>query len=292
MNTRPEQRLRASDLPDRPMYSFSEVLKVLGSRVGQSPFGLGPDELIGVELWSVGRERIDVEARVPLDKEADEGAAMDRPAIPQQNDVTSQVTEQMPEEADDLQTRDVGSVKPRVESHPTPAGRDGEAGDGRDAEPFIPVPELGRLSPGSPRVTDVRDEQEPTFVEEDQMRFPLKGVFLYAASGNASSGRWPLRRAPKPVAGASGKSSPVAPLAARHARDGSAHRTVGQSDGRFEAASTHRWNNPPPVGRLPSAESTEAFGTQKAAAAAREWLGHARPLCLPACALEPSEPPN
>ena len=158
MNTRPEQRLRAPDFPDRPMHSFPEVLEVLGSRVGQSPFGLGPDELIGVELWSVGRERVDVEARMPLDKDADEGTAMDRTAVPQQNDVTSQVSEQMPEEADDLQAGDVGRVKPRVEPHPMSGGRDRKAGDGRDAEPLVPMPELRRLSPGSPCVTDVRNE--------------------------------------------------------------------------------------------------------------------------------------
>ena len=289
MKTRPEQRLRASDLPDRPMHSPLEILEVLGSRVGQGPFGLGPDKFIGVELWSVGRKRVDMEARMPLDKDADEGTAMDRTAIPQQNDVTSQMLEQMPEEADDLQAGEVGRVKPGVESQPAPAGRDGEAGD---AEPLAPMPELGRLSPGSPRVTDVRDEQEPTFVDEHQMRFPPKGVFLYAATGSASSGRWPLRCAPGPAAEASGRSSPVAPSAARHARDDNESRTAGQSGGRFEAASTHRWNNPLPVGRLPNAESTEAFGTQRVSEAALEWVGHARLPCLPAGVLEPSGPPN
>ena len=292
MDARSEQGLGASDFLDCPMHPPSQVGDVPWSRIGQCPFGLSPDKLIRVEFRSIGRERIDVEARMPLDKDTDEGTAMDRAAIPQQDHVTSQVSEQVPEKADDLHARDIGSVKPRVEPKPAPARRNSEAGDGRDAEPLIPMPELGSLSPGSPRVMHVGNEQEPTFVEENQMGFPLKGVFLYGANDSASSGRWLLRCAPRPAAGAFGRSSPSAPSVAIHGRDGSAPRTAGQSCVRSEAGSTRPSNNRLPADRPPSTEPTESFGMLRVVEAAPESAGHARPPCLPADVLEPSGRPS
>lgn len=211
MNAGPKQRLGGADFPDRSMHASSEITEVPGRRIGQGSLGLSPNEFVGIEFWSVGREPIDPETGMPLDESFDASAPVDGAAVPEQDHGSPQVLQEMAQEANHFKPRDVGAVEPRIEAHSSAGRGDRKGRDGRQTQPFVQVPQLRRLSTGRPGVTNVGDEQEPTFVEEDQMRFPAKGVFLYVAIGSVSNGRWLPRRAPTPVAEASGRSSPVAP---------------------------------------------------------------------------------
>lgn len=292
MNAGPKQRLGGADFPDRSTHASVEFPEASGRRVGQSPLGLGPNEFVGVEFRSVCRESVDTEPGMPLDKNFDTSASVDGTAVPEQDHGSPQVLQEMAQEANHFQPRDIGAMEPRIETHSSAGWRDRKGGDGRQAEPFVQVPQLRRPATGCPGVTNVGDEQEPTFVEEDQMRPPAKGVFLYAATGSVSSERWLLRRVPVPVAEASDRSSPVAPSVARRVLGDSEPGTVGQSSVRSEAASTHPWNNRRRGGRPPSAGPAELSERRTSAEASPEWVEGARRSCLPADGLGPSGRPN
>lgn len=282
MDARAKQRLGGADFPDRSVHVSSEIAEVPGHRIGQGPLGLSPNEFVGIEFRSVGREAMDTETGMPLDKNLNASALVDGAAIPEQDHGSSQMLQEIAEEAHHFQPRNVGAVEPSIEAHSLAGWGDRKSRDGRQAQPLVQVPQLRCSAAGRPGVTDVGDEQEPTFVEEHQMGSLLKGVFLYAAIGNASNGQWRLRRAPAPGAGASGRSSPVAPSIARRVPDGSELGTVEQSGVRSEAASIRLLSSRRPAGQRPDVEPVALFETPRVAGVVPGWVVDAGRLCLPA----------
>jgi len=101
---------------------------------------------------------------------------------------------------------------------------------------------------GCPGASHVGDEQEPAFIEEDQRGATSCGVFLYAASGDASSERWPRHPVAELGAPVSGNSTPCLGVSARHdwggrrcgtafgSRERSASRSTTPSDSRQPAS--------------------------------------------------------
>jgi hypothetical protein len=288
MKARPKQRLGGADVPDCSIHVSVELPEASGRRVGQSPFGLGPNEFVGIEFRSVCRESVDAEPGMPPDKNPDTAVSVDGAAVPEQDHRSPQVLQEMAQETDHFQSGDVGTMEPRIEPHSSADGRDRKGGDGRQTQPFVQVPQLWRPATRRPGVAEVRNEQEPTFVEKSQMGSLLKGVFLYAATGNASNGRWRPRRVRAPVAGASGTSSPAAPSVARRAPGGSEPGTVGRSGVRSEGVSTHPWNNRQREDRRPGARPAASSGAVSAGEAVLAWVWNAKRLGLPSDGTEPS----
>jgi hypothetical protein len=83
----------------------SEVREVLAADVAQlDVLEVGPDALVGVQIWSVAREPLQLEpAGGSLGQEVlDRLAAMDRCTIPDDQELAGDVAEQMLEKADDV----------------------------------------------------------------------------------------------------------------------------------------------------------------------------------------------
>lgn len=130
MNTRAEQCLGSSEFADRSVHVTSEMAQALGRRIGQGPLGLSPNEFIGIEFRSVGREAVDAQAGMPPDEILNASAPVDGTAVPEQDHGSAQVPQEMAEEADHFQPRDVGAVESRIEAHSSAGGGDRKGGDG------------------------------------------------------------------------------------------------------------------------------------------------------------------
>jgi hypothetical protein len=149
---------------------------------------LSPDVLGRIEFRRVRREVMDIEPRMIGQERADLTSAMDRAAIPQQGDGAAQVTEEVPEEGVDVETRKIPGTTAEVEGHAAPLGRDGQPATDREAIVAVAVAHARRLTFGRPGPADVGDEQEPAFIDEEEMGATSSGVFLSAAMPHASTG--------------------------------------------------------------------------------------------------------
>jgi hypothetical protein len=84
-------------------------------RVRQITFRLGPDEFIGIEFGRVARKAVCLHAGMAAEKDLDVPTPMNPPAVPQQDDLASEMREQLAEERDDLGARDVAHVEIEVQ---------------------------------------------------------------------------------------------------------------------------------------------------------------------------------
>jgi len=177
MNTGPKKSLGVSDAADCAAESASKHNDVLGRTVGQCVFGLGPHELIRVKLRGIRREPMHMEALVTAQKFLNDETPVDCAAIPKEYNRPAQVTEKVVQESDDLHTGDVDAVQTEVKSKPLPQRGYGDGRDGRNPIPLIAVSEDGRLPDRCPGLADVRDEEEPAFVEKYEMGPKSSGFF-------------------------------------------------------------------------------------------------------------------
>jgi len=107
---------------------------------------------------------------------------MDRTPVPGQGHRAPQVLQQVPQEAPDIQPREIPRADPNVQREAPAFGRHREGVDRGEPVLLVEVVEVGRLALGSPGALDVRDEQELALIEEDQMGPPAVCVFLYGAT--------------------------------------------------------------------------------------------------------------
>ncbi len=101
----------------------------VGATVGETPFGVGPDGFVGVELRGVGRKEFEMQPREPAAELPNPFSFVNAGVIPDHDDVPAEVAQQVPEEFADLVVPDVLRVAPEVQADaPTP----GSQGDARD----------------------------------------------------------------------------------------------------------------------------------------------------------------
>ena len=220
MDTRPEQPLGLPQPLERTVDELLEVAQIRGDAIGHRPLEMVPHELIGIELRCVSRERRGPQARMRAEKRFDHGALMGSPAIPEQDHVTSQVPEELAQESGHFRGPDVLlGMEPGVQRDASSLRRDAESRDGRNLVPVPGAAQPGGLPPGRPGARDVRDQQEATLIEEHQMGPTPFGVFLYAATGNASNERFLPRFFGARGALASGSSIPASGAGGSRALD-------------------------------------------------------------------------
>ena len=163
--------------------------------IGQFALGLRPDELIRIELRRIAGKAMRLHPGMAAEKGLNVSTPMDSPAVPQQDDLSSEMTEQLTEKRDDLGARDVPHVEVKVQPEaPAPRGH-GEGRDNGHSVPAVAMPKARRVPHGRPGLADVGDEQEAALIEECEMGASARGVFLSGAIHPASTGRWPARHA-------------------------------------------------------------------------------------------------
>jgi hypothetical protein len=279
MNTGSKESLGASNTVDGAEESAAKLNDILGRTVGQSTLGIGPHEFVGVELWGIGGKPMHMQPLVLAQKLLDDDAPVDGATIPKQYNRSEQVPEKMAQESDDLHTGNVGAVETEVKSKPLPQRGDSDGRDRRNPIPFVAVSEDGCPPDGCPGLADVRDEEEPAFVEEYQMGPKSSSFFLYAATPLSSSGRWLARLSVWPDVPAFGTSIGDPSSPATHGPGGNESRSASRSAWQSAVGSTGlscillR-------GRLfPAIAQARASGTGKAAADGQvlAWAGERLP---------------
>jgi len=149
---------------------------VLGIRapVGEGLFRQLPDAFVGVELGCVAREVVQVKARKATAQGADRFPFVDRSAIPDQQDRTSQMTEEVTQELAHLGMLDVLQMETEVESKVT-ARTDRDPGD---PVPPLPMANHRRASTWRPGLVDTWSHEETRLVGEDDVGTQPRGFFL------------------------------------------------------------------------------------------------------------------
>lgn len=111
MNAGPKQSLRSAHAVKRAAEAAPKFRDVLWCAVGQRILGFGPDELIRVDLRGVCRKAMGVKSLVLAQELLDDDALVDGAAIPEQDNRSPQVPEEVAQESNDLHSGDVGRVQ-------------------------------------------------------------------------------------------------------------------------------------------------------------------------------------
>ena len=135
--------------------------------VGERPFEVRPDELVGIEFGGIARKLFDVQARAAPEQGAYIGAVVNGASVPDHDDLLPKVAEQSAEEHGDLHMGDVVRVEVDIEAEPATTRTDRDGRDRRDSVVAVAVPHDRRLASRGPGSKDVGNQQEPGLVEED-----------------------------------------------------------------------------------------------------------------------------
>jgi hypothetical protein len=84
-----------------------QLVNVPGDAVRHRTFDVVPDEFIGIEFWSIGWQQMDVEAGMGLEKLGNDLRSVWQPTIPEKDQRSTDVTQEMPEEVNNLLSADV-----------------------------------------------------------------------------------------------------------------------------------------------------------------------------------------
>jgi hypothetical protein len=165
---------------------------------------------------------------------------VDRAPIPQQDHGVSDVFKQLFKERTNIQTVKIPLPKPEVERQAFPFGRYHQGIDGGNSVLFVEVIEDRGLSFRGPGATNVWDEQEAGFIDEDQSGPKFFGFFLYGATDKLSNAQPLSPSFAEPGALASGNSIPSLEAAATHDWDDTGCQSACEWFGRSVSESTGR----------------------------------------------------
>lgn len=155
-----------------------ELLQGVGASVGELVLREPPDAFIGVELRRVAGEAMELEPGEGTTQGTDRVSLVNRAAVPEQDDGTPEMAEQMAHKGADLRVLDVFLVEAVVQAEATAPGTHGDARDHGDSIAPLVVIEKRRLSARRPGLADTRNQEEARFVDEDEMGTQPRGFFL------------------------------------------------------------------------------------------------------------------
>ncbi len=129
MDASSEAALGPLDASERAAKMTTQGGDVVGATVGETPFGVGPDGFVGVELRGVGRKQLEMQSRESATDLPNPFSFVNAGVVPDHDDVPAEVAQQVPEEFADLAVPNVRGVALEVQAGaPTP----GCKGDARD----------------------------------------------------------------------------------------------------------------------------------------------------------------
>ncbi len=127
MDASPKAAWRPLDVSKRAAKMTTQGGDVIGATVGETPFGVGPDGFVRVELRGVGRKEFEMQPREPATDFPNPFSSVNAGVIPDHNDVPAEVAQQVPEEFAHLIVPDVLRVALEVQSDAPTPGRNREA---------------------------------------------------------------------------------------------------------------------------------------------------------------------
>ncbi len=100
---------------------------VVWATVGETPFGVGPDGFVGVELRGIGRKVFEMQPGKMMAEFSNPFSFVNARVVPEDEDVPAKVAQQVPEEFADLVVSDVLRVAPEVQADAPTTGSNGDA---------------------------------------------------------------------------------------------------------------------------------------------------------------------
>ena len=158
-------------------------------------FEVIPDLFDRIESRRIAGKPFNVKSRTVLANSSNEWSLVNPAIVPQQDDWAAQLAQERAEECGDVLRAEVPRQEAEIQAHPTADGRHAEGRQGGNTIVAVVAAHNGRLRPRPPGASTTGYEEEPAFIKTDQMGPEFARLFLYAATGDASSGRWPPRRA-------------------------------------------------------------------------------------------------
>ena len=167
-----------------PAYLVGQHVHQLGLRVrptvGQETFEMVPDAFVGVQFGSVCGERHQMKT-ARASKDVLYGVATMNSAVVQQHDeMTTDLPQEMAQEGGYFFALNVVFVELAVQRAMEAPRTDSDAGDSGDSVVAIPVMHDGGLSDRAPRLAHGRNQQEPGFVDKQDVGRQPCGVFFTA----------------------------------------------------------------------------------------------------------------
>ena len=151
---------------------------VVGATVGETPFGVGPDGFVGVELRGVGRKEFKMQSRESATDFPNPFSFVNAGVVPDHDDVPAEMAQQVSEEFAHLVVPDVLRVALEVQADAPAAGRNGNSRDHGDAIMPVAMMNDGRLPTGSPGLSHRGNQEEARLVDEDDVGTQPRSVFF------------------------------------------------------------------------------------------------------------------
>jgi hypothetical protein len=108
-----------------------QLSNISGESIGQCAFHVIPDEFVRIEFGSIGRQKVDMKSRMPLEEPSNTACTVHKTAVPEKDHMPPEMAKQVRQELDHLGCTNVAiGMKPAVQSQPMASGRDSEDGNG------------------------------------------------------------------------------------------------------------------------------------------------------------------
>jgi hypothetical protein len=148
--------------------------------VGQDALEVVPDAFIGIQFGSIRGERHQVEAARAGKQILDSIGTMDLRIVQKNNQMTADLPEEMAQESLDLFALDVVLIQQAIERTMQALGADGNTGDRGDSVVAVAVTHHRGLPHRAPCFPYGGNQEEPGFVDEDDVGCQPCGVFFTA----------------------------------------------------------------------------------------------------------------
>ena len=170
--------LGGASLSQTSQQSATQLGNVVGLAVGERVLDGVPRGFDGVEFRCVGRQLLQMQARVLVTKLLQALAVVDRSTVPNDDDMATQVFEQVPKEIVHFVARDILRVQPEVEPEPPAFRTDRQAANDRDSRVIVAVANDRGVTDQTPGAPDGGDQHEARFVGKDDVRTQPRSVFF------------------------------------------------------------------------------------------------------------------
>ncbi len=174
----PKAALGSLDVSKRAAKVTTHHGEVVGATVGETPFGVGPDGFVGVELWGVGRKEFEMQPREPAADFPNPFSFVNAGVVPDDDDGTAEMAQQVAEESAHLAIADVVRVALEVQADAPTPGSKRDARDHGDAIMPVAMMNDGRLTARSPGLSHCGDQEEARLVDEDDVGTQPRSVFF------------------------------------------------------------------------------------------------------------------
>ena len=169
---------RFLDVSKRAAKATTQRCDVVWATVGEMPFGVGPDGFVGVELRGIGRKVFEMQPGELTADLSNPFSFVNARVVPDDEDVSTKVAQQVPEEFADLVVSDVLRVTPEVQADAPTPGSNGDARNHGDTIMPIAMMNEGRLTAGSPGLSHRGNQKEARLVDEDYVGTQPRSVFF------------------------------------------------------------------------------------------------------------------